>query len=113
MKTQSDGTRPNNNPVALMDSGIFVQIARKKKEARKAREQLFDVDEDEEEEEEEGGGGRGTDNRGSSGKGGGRGGGGAESDSEDEDKGAGVWADNETEAMLGPGDEAKVIDVME
>ncbi|CAM9886773.1 unnamed protein product [Pylaiella littoralis] len=84
-----------------------------KKEARKAREQLFDVDEEEEEEEEEEGvgGRRGTEKRGGSGKGGGSGGGGggggAESDSEDEDKGAGVWADNEAEAMLGPGDEAK------
>ncbi|CAM9121767.1 unnamed protein product [Ectocarpus sp. 6 AP-2014] len=75
----------------------------------KARERLFDVEEDEEEEEEDGGGEREkvSDKR-SGGKGGGRGGGGgANSDSEDEDKDGGVWADNEAEAMLGPGDEAK------
>ncbi|CAM9548096.1 unnamed protein product [Ectocarpus sp. 12 AP-2014] len=73
----------------------------------KAREHLFDAEEDEEEEEEDGGGQRekGSDKR-SGGKGGGRGGG-ANSDSEDEDKDGGVWADNEAEAMLGPGDEAK------
>lgn len=68
------------------------------------------MEEDEEEEEKDGGGQRekGSDKR-SGGKGGGRGGGGgANSDSEDEDKDGGVWADNEAEAMLGPGDEAKV-----
>ncbi|CAM9480337.1 unnamed protein product [Scytosiphon promiscuus] len=62
-------------------------MARQKKKALKAREQLFD-------------------RSGAEQKGGGRGGG-ADSDSEDEDKDGGVWAENEKEAMMGPGDEAK------
>eukprot|EP00752_Nemacystus_decipiens_P005619 g5084.t1 len=78
-----------------------IQMARQKKQARKAREQLFNDDGEEEEEEE--------DRAGESGKRGGGGGakGGAGSDSDDEDKDAGVWADNEAEAMMGPGDEGK------
>ena len=80
---------------------------RQKKKERKAREQLFDVEEDEEEEEgEERRNERGSSKRHAKG----RRGGGADSDSEDEDKDAGVWADNEAEAMLGPGDEAKASD---
>lgn len=81
---------------------------------RKAREELFEEDADEDADEdaedvdgEEGDSGRymkGSSKR-SSHK---RGRGGAESDSDDEDKDAGVWADNEAEAMLGPGDQAKV-----
>lgn len=87
-------------------------MARQKKKALKAREQLFDVEEEEEEEEQEEEAG-GREDRGSekrSGGGGKSGGarGGADSDSEDEDKDGGVWAENEKEAMMGPGDEAKV-----
>ena len=98
---------PKNTPTsACLAICFFVQIARQKK-ARKAREQLFNHDggdeEEEEEEEEEGGGAGGSGKRSSSG-----GKGGAGSDSDDEEKDAGVWADNEAEAMMGPGDEAKV-----
>eukprot|EP00904_Undaria_pinnatifida_P013020 jgi/Undpi1/8849/HiC_scaffold_25.g11311.m1 len=86
------------------DDEGYGSIARQKKKERKAREQLFDVEEDEEEEEEE----ESRKERGSSKRHAkGRRGGGADSDSDDEDKDAGVWADNEAEAMLGPGDEAK------
>lgn len=81
-----------------------LQMARQRKKERQEREQLFNDDEDGEGEEEEGRG-SGAGKRSRAGKGGRRG---AGSDSEDEDKDAGVWADNEAEAMMGPGDEAKV-----
>ncbi|CAB1119584.1 unnamed protein product [Ectocarpus sp. CCAP 1310/34] len=92
---------------AIQASWLCRGVARQKQKDLKAREQLFDVEEDEEEEEEDGGGQRKGSNKRSGGKDGGRGGGGTNSDSEDEDKDGGVWADNEAEAMLGPGDEAK------
>eukprot|EP00903_Cladosiphon_okamuranus_P021689 g19942.t1 len=82
-----------------------IQIARQKKQARKAREQLFSEEGDEEDEEEEEEAGVGESGKRSSGGGDGKGG--AVSDSDDDDKDAGVWADNEAEAMMGPGDEAK------
>lgn len=79
----------------------FPQMTRHKKQEQKAREQLFDVEEDEEEDDEE-------EAKGPSKRKVKRRRGGADSDSDDEDKDAGIWADNEAEAMLGPGDEAKV-----
>lgn len=85
----------------------FFQVARQKKEERRAREKLFDVEEDEEEEEDDD-----RDAKGSSKRKAKRGRGGEDSDSEDEDKDGGVWADNEAEAMLGPGDEGKVRTVL-
>lgn len=93
------------NNVVRNQSLPGLQIARQKKREQKEREQLFDVEEDEEEEQEE----DERDRRGSSKRSGKGRRGGADSDSDDEDKDAGVWADNEAEAMLGPGDEAKVL----
>ena len=97
LSTAAHAPRPPSPPLPLL------QIARQKKKERKAREQLFDVEEDEEDEQE----GR-SERESSKRHAKGRRGAGADSDSEDEDKGTGVWADNEAEAMLGPGDEAKV-----
>lgn len=102
---QATALTPKLFSAAPLPPSPLLQIARQKKKERKAREQLFDVEEDEEEEEEEE---ESRNERGSSKRHAkDRRGGGADSDSEDEDKDAGVWADNEAEAMLGPGDEAK------
>ena len=85
-------------------------MTRQKKREQREREQLFaaeeqDQDEDDEEEDEEEE--KSTSGRGSSKRKTKHRRGEVESDSED-DKDAGVWADNEAEAMLGPEYESKV-----
>ncbi|CAM9583851.1 unnamed protein product [Ascophyllum nodosum] len=86
-----------------------IQMTRQKKREQREREQLFaaeeqDQDEDDEEEDEEEE--KSTSGRGSSKRKTKHRRGEVESDSED-DKDAGVWADNEAEAMLGPEYESK------
>lgn len=77
-----------------------IQVARQKKQEQRKREELFDEEEEAEDDGEDRW--RPTKSKGKRGRD-------ADSDdSDDEDKETGIWADNEAEAMLGPGgDEGK------
>ncbi|CAM9613930.1 unnamed protein product [Sphacelaria rigidula] len=77
-----------------------IQATRQKKQEQRKREQLFNEEEEEEEEEEDDGEDRWRPSKMTKGKRGRD-----SDDSDDEDKDAGIWADNEAEAMLGPGGE--------
>lgn len=71
-------------------------MARQKKQEQRKREELFDEEEAEDDGEDRWRPKKSTGKRGRH----------ADSDdSDDEDKEAGIWADNEAEAMLGPGGE--------
>lgn len=84
-----------------MNCLLLWQVARQKKQEQRKREELFDEEEEAEDDGEDRW--RPTKSKGKRGRD-------ADSDdSDDEDKETGIWADNEAEAMLGPGgDEGKV-----